>query len=346
MTLFVTGGAGFIGSALVRQLIGQGETVVTIDKLTYAGNRDNLAPVAANPRHVFVEADIGDGATMRNLFAEHRPQAVYHLAAESHVDRSIDAPAIFVETNVAGTASLLDASVDYWRGLDATAKAAFRYLQVSTDEVYGELGETGLFSETSPYQPNSPYAASKAGADHLARAWHRTYGLPTMVSNCGNNYGPYQFPEKLIPLTVLNAIEGKALPVYGKGAQVRDWIHVDDHALALQAVVRRGRPGETYLIGSRSERRNLELVHALCAILDELQPAGAPHNRLVTFVTDRPGHDARYAIDPSKCERELGWLPQVSLAAGLRQTVQWYLDNRDWCARATATYGRGRLGLK
>lgn len=346
MTLFVTGGAGFIGSALVRQLIGQGETVVTIDKLTYAGNRDNLAPVAANPRHVFVEADIGDGATMRNLFAEHRPQAVYHLAAESHVDRSIDAPAIFVETNVAGTASLLDASVDYWRGLDATAKAAFRYLQVSTDEVYGELGETGLFSETSPYQPNSPYAASKAGADHLARAWHRTYGLPTMVSNCGNNYGPYQFPEKLIPLTVLNAIEGKALPVYGKGAQVRDWIHVDDHALALQAVVRRGRPGETYLIGSRSERRNLELVHALCAILDELQPAGAPHNRLVTFVTDRPGHDARYAIDPSKCERELGWLPQVSLAAGLHQTVQWYLDNRDWCARATATYGRGRLGLK
>ena len=346
MTLFVTGGAGFIGSALVRQLVGQGETVVTIDKLTYAGNRDNLAPVAANPRHVFVEADIGDGATMRNLFAEHRPQAVYHLAAESHVDRSIDAPAIFVETNVAGTASLLDASVDYWRGLDATAKAAFRYLQVSTDEVYGELGETGLFSETSPYQPNSPYAASKAGADHLARAWHRTYGLPTMVSNCGNNYGPYQFPEKLIPLTVLNAIEGKALPVYGKGAQVRDWIHVDDHALALQAVVRRGRPGETYLIGSRSERRNLELVHALCAILDELQPAGAPHNRLVTFVTDRPGHDARYAIDPSKCERELGWLPQVSLAAGLRQTVQWYLDNRDWCARATATYGRGRLGLK
>jgi dTDP-glucose 4,6-dehydratase len=347
LRVFVTGGAGFIGSALVRQLVAAGTEVVTIDKLTYAGNRDNLAPVEGSPRHVFAEADVCDGPAMRRLFAEHRPEAVYHLAAESHVDRSIDAPAAFVETNVVGTATLLDAALEHWRGLDAAATAAFRFLNVSTDEVYGELGASGHFSETSPYRPNSPYAASKAAADHLARAWHRTYGLPVLISNCGNNYGPYQFPEKLVPLTILNALEGKPLPIYGRGLQVRDWIHVDDHAAALRAVVARGRLGETYLIGARGERRNIDLVRALCAVLDELMPGSPhrPHERLMTFVTDRPGHDARYAIDPAKCERELGWRPQVALDRGLRDTVAWYIANREWCARASARYDRGRLGL-
>jgi len=347
MTVIVTGGAGFIGSALVRRLNAQGRAVVTVDKLTYAGNPDNLAGLARPDLHRFEQVDICDRAAIRRIYAEVRPQAVYHLAAESHVDRSIDSPAPFIETNVTGSLVLLEAALEHWRGLDGTAKQQFRHLQVSTDEVYGELGETGLFDENSPYKPNSPYAASKAAADHLVRAFGRTYGLPVLITNCGNNYGPHQFPEKLIPLTVLNALEGKDLPIYGKGEQVRDWIHVDDHAAALQMAVERGRPGETYLVGARGEQRNIDLVHRLCAILDELRPRndGAGYAGQIRFVTDRPGHDARYAIDPAKCERELGWRRSYDVEAGLRATVQWYLDNGEWCRRATAAYGRQRIGL-
>ncbi|MFN4309135.1 MAG: dTDP-glucose 4,6-dehydratase [Ferrovibrio sp.] len=347
MTVIVTGGAGFIGSALVRRLNAQKRAVVTIDKLTYAGNPDNIAGLPHPDLHHFEQVDICDRAAIRRIYAETKPTAVYHLAAESHVDRSIDSPAPFIETNVTGTLVLLEAALDHWRGLDATAQQQFRHLQVSTDEVYGELGATGLFDENSPYKPNSPYAASKASADHLARAFGRTYGLPVLVTNCGNNYGPYQFPEKLIPLTILNALEGKALPIYGRGEQVRDWIHVDDHAAALQLAVEKGRPGETYLIGSRGEQRNIDLVHRLCAILDDLVPRQGSHKyaELIAFVTDRPGHDARYAIDPSKAARELGWRPQFDLAAGLKATVQWYLDNSAWCRRATQAYDRGRIGL-
>lgn len=347
MTVIVTGGAGFIGSALVRRLNAQGQRVVTIDKLTYAGNPDNLAGLPHPELHQFEQVDICDRAAIKRVFSACKPEAVYHLAAESHVDRSIDSPAPFIETNVNGTLVLLEAALDHWRGLDEAGRTRFRHLQVSTDEVYGELGAAGLFDENSPYRPNSPYAASKAAADHLARAFSRTYGLPVLVTNCGNNYGPHQFPEKLIPLTVLNALENKPLPVYGKGLQVRDWIHVDDHAAALQLAVDKGRPGETYLIGSRGEQRNIDLVTRLCAILDELVPqqGGGSYAGLIRFVTDRPGHDARYAIDPAKAERELGWRPAFDLAAGLRATVQWYLDNSAWCRRATATYDRSRIGL-
>ncbi|WP_370152020.1 dTDP-glucose 4,6-dehydratase [Ferrovibrio sp.] len=347
MTVIVTGGAGFIGSALVRRLNARGQRVVTIDKLTYAGNPDNLAGLPQPELHRFEQVDICDRGAIRRIYAETKPQAVYHLAAESHVDRSIDSPAPFIETNVTGSLVLLEAALDHWRGLDATAQRQFRHLQVSTDEVYGELGETGLFGEDSPYRPNSPYAASKAAADHLARAFGRTYGLPVLVTNCGNNYGPHQFPEKLVPLTILNALEGKDLPVYGKGLQVRDWIHVDDHAAALQLAVEKGRPGETYLVGARGEQRNIDLVHRLCAILDALRPRndGVGYATQIRFVTDRPGHDARYAIEPAKCERELGWRPVYDVDAGMRATVQWYLDNGDWCRRATETYGRQRIGL-
>lgn len=346
MTVIVTGGAGFIGSALVRRLNAQQRRVVTIDKLTYAGNPDNLAGLPHPALHRFEQVDICDRAAVRRIYAETRPVAVYHLAAESHVDRSIDSPAPFIETNVTGTLVLLEAALEHWRGLDATAQAQFRHLQVSTDEVYGELGETGLFDENSPYKPNSPYAASKAAADHLARAFGRTYGLPVTVTNCGNNYGPHQFPEKLIPLTILNALDGKKLPIYGRGEQVRDWIHVDDHAAALQLAVERGHAGETYLVGARGEQRNIDIVRRLCAILDRLVPRKAgPYAELMTFVTDRPGHDARYAIDPAKAERDLGWHPAFGLEAGLQATVQWYLDNADWCRRATAAYDRGRIGL-
>jgi dTDP-glucose 4,6-dehydratase len=345
VTILVTGGAGFIGSAVVRALIADGERVVTVDKLTYAGNLDNLAPVAESGRHVFVQADICDRAAMRAVFADHRPRAVYHLAAESHVDRSIDGPAAFVETNVLGTLVLLERALDYWRGLDAAGRDGFRFLQVSTDEVYGELGAAGLFNEDSPYRPNSPYSASKAGADHLARAWHRTYGFPILVSNCSNNYGPYQFPEKLIPLVVLNALAGKPLPVYGAGANVRDWLHVDDHAAALRRIVKAGRVGETYLIGARSERQNIVLVRAICRLVDQRCPAAAPHERLITFVSDRPGHDARYAIDPAKLETELGWRPSYDFDRGLAATVDWYIANQEWCRRAAKEYQQQRLGL-
>ena len=344
MTAVVTGGAGFIGSALVRALVGGGERVVTVDKLTYAGNLDNLAPVADNPDHVFVRADICDRAAIAAVFTGHRPRAVYHLAAESHVDRSIDAPDTCIQTNIVGTATLLDAALGYWRTLDAAARAAFRFLQVSTDEVYGELGPTGQFTSESRYRPSSPYSASKAGADHLAHAWRRTYGLPVLVSNCSNNYGPYQFPEKLIPLTVLNALAGKTLPVYGRGLNIRDWLHVDDHVAALRRIVATGRVGETYLIGARAEARNIDLVHAICRLLDARRPEGAPHARLVAFVADRPGHDERYAIDPGKIESELGWRPGCDLEQGLAATVDWYIANREWCRRASASYRQERLG--
>lgn len=346
MSTLVTGGAGFIGSALVRKLVAEGESVCTVDALTYAGSRLNLADADRANTHRFVQADIADASAMQAAFAETKPSLVMHLAAESHVDRSIDGPMPFIQTNVTGTAVMLEAATRHWRGLPESERAAFRFLHISTDEVYGELGETGLFSETSTYKPNSPYAASKASADHLVRAWGRTYGLPVLVTNCSNNYGPYQFPEKLIPLVVLNALEGKPLPVYGAGLQVRDWLHVDDHVSALRAVAARGRPGETYLVGSRNERRNIDLVRKLCAVLDRLHPEGAPHDRLITFVTDRPGHDARYAIDPGKIETELGWRSSIPFDKGLEDTVAWYIANRDWCGAVAPRYARERLGLK
>jgi dTDP-glucose 4,6-dehydratase len=344
MTVVVTGGAGFIGSALLRTLIGSGVRVVTVDKLTYAGNIDNLAPVIDDPKHVFIRADICDRAAMAAVLAEHRPETLYHLAAESHVDRSIDTPLGFVETNILGTATLLETALDYWRGLDAAGRGKFRFLQVSTDEVYGELGPTGYFDDESRYRPSSPYSASKAGADHLARAWFRTYGLPVMISNCSNNYGPYQFPEKLIPLTVLSAVAGKALPVYGEGSNIRDWLHVDDHVVALRSIAGSGRAGETYLVGARTEMRNIDVVHAICRLLDGRRPEGAPHARLISFVPDRPGHDARYAINPSKLERELGWQPSRLFPEGLAATVDWYLANLEWCRRTSGAYRQERLG--
>jgi len=344
MSAIVTGGAGFIGSALVRALIGAGVPVITVDKLTYAGSLENLATVIDNPMHVFVRADICDRAAMARVIGEHRPQTLYHLAAESHVDRSIDTPLGFVETNILGTATLLDAALDYWRRLDSAGRRTFRFVHVSTDEVYGELGPSGYFDDASRYRPNSPYSASKAGADHLARAWYRSFGLPVVISNCSNNYGPYQFPEKLIPLTVLNAITGKALPVYGDGTNIRDWLHVDDHVAALQCIAQRGGAGETYLIGGRAERRNIDLVLGICQVLDERCPSGAPHARLIHFVADRPGHDARYAIDPGKIERELGWRPRYDFEQGLAATIDWYLANREWCRRADTIYRRERLG--
>jgi dTDP-glucose 4,6-dehydratase len=344
VSVIVTGGAGFIGSALVRALVGDGFEVVTVDKLTYAGNMDNLGAVIDDPKHLFVRADICDRAAMAALFTEHRPQTIYHLAAESHVDRSIDTPLGFVETNVLGTAKLLDAALDYWRSLDRADRALFRFLQVSTDEVYGELGPTGYFDDTSRYRPNSPYAASKAGADHLVRAWYRTYGLPVVISNCSNNYGPYQFPEKLIPLTVLNALAGKPLPVYGQGTNIRDWLHVDDHVAALRRIAEGGRSGQTYLIGGRAERRNIDLVRTICRLLDSRCPEGGPYARLISFVPDRPGHDGRYAIDAGKIERELDWRPRYDFEEGLAATIDWYLANEAWCRRVSAVYRRERLG--
>lgn len=346
MTSIVTGGAGFIGSALVRRLVADGESVVTVDKLTYAGNIANLTIVADAPNHCFVQADICDADAMRAVFREHRPERVFHLAAESHVDRSIDSAIDFAATNMLGTVVLLEAATGYWRTLAGDAGERFRFLMVSTDEVFGSLGDTGAFDEASPYRPNSPYAASKAGADHLARAWFTTHGLPVLISNCSNNYGPFQFPEKLIPLTILNAIEGRALPVYGTGENVRDWLHVDDHVAALRRIVDRGVPGETYLVGGRCERRNIDIVREICQLLDDRLPGGAPHDRFISFVEDRPGHDSRYAIDPTRVERELDWKPATAFSDGLSGTIDWYLENRAWCDGARTKYGRERLGLQ
>ena len=335
MTILVTGGAGFIGSNFILDWLAQSdETVVNLDKLTYAGNRANLASLDKDGRHVFVRGDICDRALLQTLFAEHRPRAVVHFAAESHVDRSIHGPAEFVQTNFVGTFSLLEEARAYWTGMPAAEKSGFRFLHVSTDEVYGSLGPSdAAFAETTAYAPNSPYSASKAGSDHLVRAWHHTYGLPTLVTNCSNNYGPRQFPEKLIPLMIANALAGKPLPVYGDGQNVRDWLYVGDHCSAIRAVLAGGRPGEVYNIGGNAEMKNLDVVHTLCAVLDTLRPdpAGA-HQRLVKFVTDRPGHDRRYAIDARKIAAELGWKPVETFKSGLAKSVQWYLDNAVWVA--------------
>jgi dTDP-glucose 4,6-dehydratase len=331
--ILVTGGAGFIGSNFVLDWIDQtAGTVVNLDKLTYAGNLNNLKSLTGDPRHLFVQGDIGDGELVRRLLAEHRPWAIVNFAAETHVDRSIHGPAEFVQTNVVGTFSLLEQANRYWQELSSAEREQFRFLHVSTDEVYGSLGpQDPAFSEIAPYAPNSPYAASKAASDHFVRAYHRTYGLPTITTNCSNNYGPYQFPEKLIPLMILNALAGKALPVYGDGSNVRDWLYVRDHCTAIRLVLANGRAGETYNIGGRSERSNIEVVRAICRILDDMRPrAGAGYASLISFVADRPGHDRRYAIDCSKIERELGWRPHMSFDAGLRQTVEWYLANPDW----------------
>ena len=344
----VTGGAGFIGSAVVRHLVQDtAHEVLCLDKLTYAGNLDNLAAVAGHPRYRFSRADICDAAAVRAILAAFRPDVVMHLAAESHVDRSIDGPGAFVQTNVVGTFVLLEAARDHFASLAGAARARFRFHHVSTDEVFGSLGAEGLFTEDSPYQPNSPYSATKAGSDHLVRAWEHTFGLPTVASNCSNNYGPYHFPEKLIPLTILNALEGKPLPVYGTGANVRDWLHVEDHARALVLIATRGAVGDGYNVGGWNERRNIDVVRAICALVDEMapDPAIGPRERLIRFVTDRPGHDGRYAIDAGKIKRELGWMPQETFETGLRKTVRWYLDNPAWWSRIRAGVYRGeRLG--
>lgn len=346
MRVLVTGGAGFIGSALVRHLVGVvGAEVLNIDKLTYASTLSSLRTIEGKPGYRFLKADVCNGQAIADAFASFRPDRVMHLAAESHVDRSIDAPIDFVRTNVTGTVTLLNAARGYYESLDAEKCAEFRFLHISTDEVFGSLGNSGVFTEHSRYDPSSPYSASKAAADHMVRAWARTYGLPAIVSNCTNNYGPYQFPEKLIPLVILNAIEGTEIPVYGSGENVRDWLFVNDHVEALELIAAKGRIGETYNVGGRAERRNIEVVHEICDNLDRLRPDGAPHRRLIRFVTDRPGHDARYAIDPSKLETELGWVPKESFATGLGKTVAWYLDNPWWWQSLRGGEGYQRLGL-
>jgi len=333
--ILVTGGAGFIGSNFVLDWIAnEDEPVVNLDKLTYAGNMANLATLAGNARHAFVKGDIADAALLAKLFAEHKPRAVVHFAAESHVDRSIHGPAAFVQTNVVGTFELLEAARAHWNGLAAEAKSRFRFLHVSTDEVYGSLSESDpAFTETTPYAPNSPYSASKAASDHLVRAYHHTYGMPVLTTNCSNNYGPYQFPEKLIPLMISNALEGKPLPVYGDGRQVRDWLYVKDHCEAIRTALARGRPGEVYNIGGNAERRNIDVVNAICDTLRELRPREGGYKSLVTSVADRPGHDRRYAIDASKIRDELGWKPRESFETGLAKTLRWYLDNAQWVAQ-------------
>jgi dTDP-glucose 4,6-dehydratase len=335
LTILVTGGAGFIGSNFVLDWLANGdERVLNLDALTYAGNLHNLDALRGDPRHVFVQGDIGDRALLDKLFAEHRPRAVLHFAAESHVDRSIHGPGEFMRTNVQGTFTLLEAARAFWGGLNGDERSAFRFLHVSTDEVYGSLapGEPA-FTETHPYEPNSPYSASKAASDHLVRAWHHTYGLPVLTTNCSNNYGPYHFPEKLIPLMIVNALAGKPLPVYGDGMQVRDWLYVRDHCSAIRAVLAQGRVGETYNVGGWNEKPNIEIVKTICALLDELRPsADGSYARLISYVTDRPGHDRRYAIDARKIERELGWRPAETFDSGIRKTVQWYLDNAQWVA--------------
>jgi dTDP-glucose 4,6-dehydratase len=347
MRIIVTGGAGFIGSALVRYLVAEvGADVLTIDKLTYAGNMSSLRTVEANPRHRFLRADICDGRAMAEAFASFRPDVVMHLAAESHVDRSITGAQDFIQTNVLGTFTLLQTALGYWRGLPAAEQSAFRFLQVSTDEVYGSLGESGLFTEATAYDPSSPYSASKAAGDHLAIAWHRTYGLPVVISNCSNNYGPYQFPEKLIPLMILNAMEGKPLPVYGAGGNIRDWLHVEDHARALLLIARKGRVGQKYNVGGGNERRNIDVVRAICTLMDARFAERAPHESLIAHVDDRSGHDLRYAIDAGRIESELGWTAQEDFDSGLARTVDWYLANEWWWRPLRdAVYAGERLGL-
>ena len=343
----VTGGAGFIGGNFVLDAVASGVRVVNLDALTYAGNRDTLAALDGNPDHIFVHGDIGDRALLAKLLAEHRPQAILNFAAESHVDRSIDGPAAFVQTNVVGMLALLEAARDYWRELDGAAKDGFRFLHVSTDEVYGSLGDTGAFTEETPYAPNSPYSASKAASDHLVRAFRHTYGLPTLTTNCSNNYGPYQFPEKLIPLIIQKALAGEPLPVYGDGKNIRDWLYVADHCTAIRRVLEAGRVGETYNVGGDAEMQNIKVVKAICALLDARRPLadGRARESLVTYVKDRPGHDRRYAIDASKLKRELGWTPTLDFEQGIARTVDWYLDNASWVKRVLdGSYRMQRLG--
>jgi len=349
LKIIVTGGAGFIGSAVIRQYIQDTEhEVVNLDALTYAGNLESLSQISEHPRYKFEHVDIKNIGELQRVFEQHQPDALMHLAAESHVDRSIDGPADFIQTNIVGTYNLLNVAKKYWDSLTGEKKDCFRFHHVSTDEVYGDLGEAGLFTEETAYEPSSPYSASKASSDHLVRAWHRTYGFPVVITNCSNNYGPYQFPEKLIPLVIMNAQEGKSLPIYGKGNQIRDWLYVDDHARALRLVLEKGKLGETYNIGGHNEKTNLEVVKTICAILDKMMPKSQykPHEQLIAFVEDRPGHDVRYAIDANKIAKELGWLPQKTFESGIEKTIKWYLNNTEWCQHVQdGSYQRERLGV-
>ena len=355
MKFLITGGAGFIGSAVIRHIIkNTHDSVINVDKLTYAGNLENLREIDSSDRYIFEQVDICNRAALERIFATHQPDAIMHLAAESHVDRSIEGPAAFIETNILGTYTLLEVARSYWQGLEEERKKSFRFHHISTDEVYGDLPHPEesdralkiFFTESTAYAPSSPYSASKASSDHLVRAWHSTYNLPTLVTNCSNNYGSYQFPEKLVPLIILNALEGKSLPVYGKGDQIRDWLYVDDHARALYKVVTKGKIGETYNIGGHNEKQNIEVVHTLCDILQELVPTQSSYHKLITHVQDRPGHDRRYAIDASKILRELGWQPQETFETGMRKTVSWYLNNLEWCRHVQdGSYQRERLGV-
>lgn len=343
MKILVTGGAGFIGSAVVRLAVARGHEVVNLDALTYAANLENVASVAENPLYAFEQADLRDRAALDRVLADHQPDAIMHLAAESHVDRSIDGPGAFIETNVTGTYNILEAARAYW--VAQGRPDGFRFHHISTDEVFGSLGETGQFTEDTPYDPRSPYSASKAASDHLVRAWHETYGLPVVLTNCSNNYGPFHFPEKLVPVVILNALHGRPIPVYGDGGNIRDWLYVEDHADALLLVLEKGELGRSYNIGGENEARNIDLVRTICAHMDRLRPDAAPHDRLITFVTDRPGHDRRYAIDPTRIRTELGWRPSLTVEEGLARTVEWYLDHQDWWQPLLARQGVGeRLG--